>query len=72
MINLSKKYIFGLEFYSDELIEIPYRGLTKALWKQNFPKIFQKISQTLTVKKIQFLPYKNEKLSDVIYLLEKN
>ncbi len=72
MIDLSRKYIFGLEFFSKNLVEVPYRGLSKALWKQNFPKLFQKLSPNLTIEKLEFIPYKNDDLRDVIYLLRKN
>ena len=71
IINLSRKYIFGYEFYSENLIQVPYRGLSKALWKQNFPKLFQKSSPNLTIEKLKFVSYKNNKLSDIFYLLKK-
>jgi pseudaminic acid biosynthesis-associated methylase len=72
IINLSKKYIFGFEFFSENLIEIPYRGLSKALWKQNFPKLFQKLDPKLIIEKQRIIPYKDNQRNDITYLLRKN
>ena len=72
MINLSKKYIFGYEFFSEDLVEVPYRGLSKALWKQNFPKLFQKLEPKLIVEKQRIVTYKDNQRKDITYLLRKN
>ena len=36
----SKKYIWGVEYYHPEYINIDYRGNKKYLWKGNFAKMF--------------------------------
>ncbi|MGY5142911.1 MAG: pseudaminic acid biosynthesis-associated methylase [Candidatus Nitrosopumilus sp. bin_32a] len=72
IINLSKKYIFGFEYYSEQLIEVPYRDQKNALWKQNLPELFKKIDCSLVIEKQRIIPYKNDQLKDITYLLRKN
>ena len=43
IIDISQKYIFGHEYYSENLMEIDYRGNKGVMWKQDFPKLFKKI-----------------------------
>src|SRR3989344_5376417 len=47
IIKISKKYIFGFEYYADILTEIPYRGHRNVMWKQNFPLLFMQLEPTL-------------------------
>jgi len=71
MVNLSSKYIFGFEYYSDELVEIPYRSHSQRCWKQNFPLLFKKLFPDLQIVKQKKIPYLNSQLSDIVYLIEK-
>jgi len=71
MMNLSQKYIFGFEYFADELIEIPYHGYRQVCWKQNFPKIFTDSYTDLISLKEKKFKYKNENNIDVSYLFEK-
>jgi pseudaminic acid biosynthesis-associated methylase len=72
MDNLSKKYIFGLEYFSEKLEKVEYRNQEDALWKQNFPEIFKKINSNWDIEKKRIIQYKDEKKKDIIYLLRKN
>jgi len=72
IINLTTKYVGGLECYSDTLTEIRYRGHSNALWKQNFPLVFKKICPSLKTIIEEKIPYKNNNLFDIIYLLKKS
>ncbi len=71
MLSLTKEYIFGFEYYSDELIEIKYRGHANVCWKQNFPLLFKKAMPTLQTMKEEKFHYKDEDLYDIAYLLKK-
>jgi len=71
IINLSKKYIFGFENFSENLAEKKYRGQSNVLWKQNFPILFKKFLPTIRIIKEEKIPYKIENLCDITYLLEK-
>ncbi len=71
IINISQKYIFGFENFSENLVEKKYRGHSSVLWKQNFPLLFKKILPTIRIVREEKIPYKNEDLCDITYLLEK-
>lgn len=71
MINLTKKYIFGFEYYSDNLVEVPYRDYNNVLWKQNFPSLFKKSSSQIAIIKEKKFYHKSSDLCDIAYLLQK-
>jgi pseudaminic acid biosynthesis-associated methylase len=73
MYRCSSKYIFGLEYYSDEPKSLPYRGNDGFLWKANYCQMFLDRFSDLKLVKEQKLPYKNEDgLEDSVYLLAKS
>ena len=71
IIDLSRNYIFGFEYLSENLVEVNYRGNAESLWKQNFPTLFQKQSPDLQLIKEKKINYLNENLVDVAYLFSK-
>ena len=71
MINLTKKYIGGLECLSENITEVKYRNNSNTLWKQNFPENFKKISSELKSTYEEKIPYYENNLVDIVYLLEK-
>ena len=72
IINMTNQFIFGFEYFSDELVEIEYRGNAKVCWKQNFPHLFKKsLPSIITVMEEKFTYINNENMKDVAYLLRK-
>jgi len=71
MGQLSKKYIFGFEYFSENLVEIKYRNNENTCWKQNFPELIKKLNQSFKTIKEEKFQYKDENICDVAYLLEK-
>jgi pseudaminic acid biosynthesis-associated methylase len=71
IVNLSKKYIFGFEYFSEKLEEITYRGHSNVLWKQNFPLLFTQRFPDISVVKQEKFFYQNSNLCDIAYLLKK-
>ena len=69
--KLSKKYIFGFEYYSDYLEEIKYRNNESTCWKQNFPELIKKFNPSFKTIKQEKFQYKDENICDIAYLLEK-
>lgn len=69
----SNKYIMGLEYFSETMTEINYRGHQGYLWKADYAEIFLERYPDLTLVKKEFLPYisEEESKSDCMYLLEK-
>ncbi len=71
MGQLSKKYIFGFEYFSENLVEIKYRNNENTCWKQNFPELIKKLNPFFKTIKEEKFQYKDENICDVAYLLEK-
>jgi pseudaminic acid biosynthesis-associated methylase len=71
IIQLSKKFIFGYEYFSENLSEIKYRDHPGVMWKQNYSNLFEKSNSNLTILKEEKIPYKEKGLFDQAYLFEK-
>ena len=69
--RVSKKYVWGFEYFSEECQEINYRGNKNKLWKNNFLKLFQERHPDLKVVKQKKLKYLEEDNIDEMFLLEK-
>ena len=54
-IASSKKYILSIEYYSDKIQSIPYRGLKDALFKRPFSFTWQKQYPSLSIINQGFL-----------------
>ena len=73
IIRVSKRYIFGVEYYSDHCEEIEYRGNKNKLWKNNFPKLFLKYDSDLRLIKNKKLKYLDDSGNvNMVYLFKKN
>ncbi len=71
MYRVSKRYIWGFEYFSEECEEIEYRGHKNYLWKNNFVKIFQKLHHDLIIVKEKKVKYLENDNIDQMYLLER-
>jgi len=71
MVRCSKKYIWGFEYFSENLEDIMYRGNPGFLWKADFAKIFIQNSPELKEIKREFFKYVDSENKDYMYLLEK-
>ena len=68
----SKRYIYGYEYFADEISEIQYHGKKKALWKNNFAKLYlDNFNDLILLKEKRYPNLENEKLIDTFFLLEK-
>lgn len=70
MARCSNKYIWGFEYFADELNEINYRGNSNLLWKTDFSKAIQKCTGAKEVLSQKYKYVSNDNV-DVMYLLEK-
>lgn len=71
--RVSKKYIWGFEYFSEEYQTIDYRGHKNRLWKGNFSKLYLKNFPDLELVKERFFTYSNNKDKvDVMFLLKKH
>lgn len=71
MHRVSKRYIWGFEYYSEELTEIEYRGHKHRLWKNDFVKLFRDHFPELKATRQRKIQYLNNDNVDMMYLLEK-
>lgn len=69
--RVSKKYIWGYEYYNDSHIGIDYRGNKNRLWKGNFAKMYlDKFPDLKLVREERFNWVHNDNV-DTVYLLKK-
>ncbi|MCE3278359.1 MAG: hypothetical protein K0S44_550 [Bacteroidetes bacterium] len=72
MYRCSKKYIWGFEYFSENVTEINYRGHSNYLWKADYAALFIKQFPDLKLVKKEMYPYlDNPSNVDYMYLLEK-
>jgi len=69
--RVSKKYIWGFEYYNDEYISIDYRGHKNCLWKGNFVKMYLNLFPSLRLVRVEKLKYLNDNNVDIMFLLKK-
>ena len=74
MYRVSKRYIWGFEYYSDEVTDINYRGHSGFLWKANYAQLMMQQFPDLKLVKKKMYPYVMpgmEANTDCMFLLEK-
>ena len=71
IIRCSNKYIWGLEYFAPEHIDVNYRGNENLLWKGNFVKMYQETSPGLELVKEEKLKYPASDNTDTMFLLKK-
>jgi pseudaminic acid biosynthesis-associated methylase len=70
MYRVSRKYIWGFEYYAPTYTEIPYRGEHDLLWKTDFAKLFLSTFSDLSlVKEKRYRMHDGNE--NQMYLLEK-
>lgn len=71
IVRVSKNYIWGLEYYAQELTEVEYRGKRGFLWKRNFAGFYQELFPELVLVKEKQLPMVGSTNSSQMFLLAK-
>ncbi|WP_261303481.1 pseudaminic acid biosynthesis-associated methylase [Paenibacillus andongensis] len=69
--RVSKRYIWGLEYYSEAYEEKDYRGNQQAMWKTNFCELYLKQFPDLILVKEEKYKYLQNDQIDQMFLLEK-
>lgn len=69
IVRTSGRYVLCMEYYADELTEVPYRGHSGALWKRDYGGYYQELFPELTLRKTGFLPREAGGWDDVTYWL---
>lgn len=69
--RVSKKYIYGTEYFNDNYQEIEYRGNKNRLWKANFYQMYLDLFPDLRLIKDRELNILGTENKDTIFLLSK-
>lgn len=75
MTRCSRHFLWGFEYFADELTEIPYRGNAGFLWKADYARLFAAARSELRLVKREIFPYASDRERgncDAMYLLEKS
>jgi pseudaminic acid biosynthesis-associated methylase len=67
----SRRYIWGVEYYSPEVTEVTYRSHSGLLWKMDFARRYLECFQDLELVKEQHLAYLQSENVDTVFLLKK-
>ncbi len=65
------RYIWGFEYYSPKLVEVPYRGNSGLLWKTDFAKLYADMFPDLELVKEEKVRYAGKGNVDAMFLLRK-
>ncbi|MCW0234921.1 MAG: methyltransferase domain-containing protein [Ferrovibrio sp.] len=72
MHRVTRRWIWGFEYYAPEFTEIPYRQHESLLWKADYAKLFtQRFSDVQIVRQELFACLDEPGLQDKCYLCEK-
>jgi pseudaminic acid biosynthesis-associated methylase len=71
MYRVSKKYVWGYEYYAPEVTEIEYRGQKGMLWKADFRRMFLENHPDLVTIMSQKYKYIDSDNVDEMFLLAK-
>ncbi|MBI2989707.1 MAG: methyltransferase domain-containing protein [Candidatus Magasanikbacteria bacterium] len=69
--RVSKKYIWGFEYFSSQHTAIEYRGNQDRLWKGDFSALYREFFPNLRLVKEKRYGYLNSENVDSMFLLEK-
>jgi pseudaminic acid biosynthesis-associated methylase len=67
----SRRYIWGMEYYSSDVAEVAYRGHNRLLWKMDYARNYLERFPDLELVRQQRLPYVENKNIDAVFLLRK-
>ena len=69
--RVSKTWIWGLEYYTPEITEIPYRGQSNLMWKADYGQLFLQRFDDLELVSEERVAYLHDKNVDSMYLLRR-
>jgi len=67
----AKTWIWGMEYYAPEVMQVNYRGHDDLLWKMDYVKRYLDRFDDLELVREQRLPYLNSSNTDTMYLLKR-
>ena len=67
----TRDYIWGLEYYAAETLEVHYRGHDSLLWKTDYVRLYRERFADLELSRCDRLPYPNGDKEDSMFLFQK-
>ena len=64
-------FIWGLEYFSPQEMEVPYRGHEKLLWKMDYAGLYLDLFDDLEPVRVERLPYLEDANVDSMFLLAR-
>jgi pseudaminic acid biosynthesis-associated methylase len=64
-------FIWGLEYYSPQPMEVSYRGHEKLLWKMDYARAYLDLFDDLDLVRMEQLPYLEDANVDSMFLLSR-
>lgn len=71
IVRTSKKYIWGYEFFNDDMVEIEYRGNDDKHWKGDYAQKYLDLFPELKLVKEKKYKYLENENMNQVFLLEK-
>jgi pseudaminic acid biosynthesis-associated methylase len=68
----SRRYIWGFEYFADEMTEVAYHGRPQMLWKTDYCKLYREQFPGLSLVKEQKFQYLDSDLVSSMFLLAKS
>ncbi len=68
----TRGFIWGLEYYSPQPMEVNYRGHQSLLWKADYARIYLELFGDLKPVRVEQLPYLQDANVDCMFLLSRN
>jgi pseudaminic acid biosynthesis-associated methylase len=72
MYRVSNSYIWGFEYYMDEMQHIEYHGNSGKMWKGNYANKFMQLFPDLTLVQSELYKYRGDENRDQMFLLKKS
>jgi pseudaminic acid biosynthesis-associated methylase len=67
----TSKFIWGLEYYSPQPMEVRYRGHEKLLWKMDYARQYLDLFDDLDLVRVEQLPYLEDANIDSMFILSR-
>lgn len=71
MLRVTRRWVWGFEYFAEKHEEIPYRNHSNLMWKGDFCQLFLDRDRNLKTLKRKKVPYLNSTNQDEMYLLAR-
>lgn len=69
--RVTRRFVWGFEYYAPEMTEVEYRGNKNLLWKADYERIYHEQDLRLKVIQRELFPHTDGENVDMMFLMEK-